>query len=161
MLPAVPDVVRDPGMVIGKITEGDHGDPVCVDVLRVQRVAVQSAEAANREAAEVAQGGAIGQAVGEMAETATGDKAKPTAGHVDRLVSPWKTAGTVRPVVISPRQTVGAGRPVMALHRKTAGSVRPDTEWPRVTAEGAAHPDPELHRTKEGRMNFEGLLGVA
>ncbi|KAH3889354.1 hypothetical protein DPMN_013408 [Dreissena polymorpha] len=83
VLPTVPDVVRDPGMVIGKITEGDHGDPVCVDAFRVQRVAVQSAEAASREATEVAQGGEIGQAAREMARPATGDEAKLTAGHVD------------------------------------------------------------------------------
>ncbi|KAH3787898.1 hypothetical protein DPMN_166029 [Dreissena polymorpha] len=96
LLPTVPDVVRDPGMVIGESTEGDHGDSVCVDAFRVQRVAVLSAEAASREAArklttnradqvaaEVAHGGAIRQAVGEMAKPATGDKAKPTAGYVD------------------------------------------------------------------------------
>ncbi|KAH3864045.1 hypothetical protein DPMN_027057 [Dreissena polymorpha] len=81
--PTVPDVVRDPGMVIGNITEGDHGDPVCVDAFRVQRVYGESAEAASREAAEVAQGGEIGQAAREMARSATGDGAKPTAGHVD------------------------------------------------------------------------------
>ncbi|KAH3885717.1 hypothetical protein DPMN_009713 [Dreissena polymorpha] len=46
VLPTVPDVVHDPGMVIGKITEGGHGDPVCDAEFRVQRVAVQSAEAA-------------------------------------------------------------------------------------------------------------------
>ncbi|KAH3880458.1 hypothetical protein DPMN_004372 [Dreissena polymorpha] len=125
VLPTVPDVVSDPRMVIGESTEGDHGDSVCMDAFRIQRVAVQSAEAASREAArklafnradqvaaEVAQGEAIRQAVGEMAKPATGDKAKPTAGP---------TSGTERLVVISPRQTVGAGRPVMALHRKTAG----------------------------------------
>ncbi|KAH3718441.1 hypothetical protein DPMN_061245 [Dreissena polymorpha] len=81
--PTVPDVVRDPGMVIGNITEGDHGDPVCVDAFRVQRVYGESAETASREAAEVAQGGEIGQAAREMARSATGDGAKPTAGHVD------------------------------------------------------------------------------
>jgi hypothetical protein len=81
--PTVPDVVRDPGMVIGNITEGDHGDPVCVDAFRVQRVYGESAEAASREAAEVAQGGEIGQAAREMARSATGDGAKPTVGHVD------------------------------------------------------------------------------
>ncbi|KAH3840596.1 hypothetical protein DPMN_114048 [Dreissena polymorpha] len=83
VLPTVPDVVSDPGMVIGNITEGDHGDPVCVDAFRVQRVYGESAEAASREAAEVAQGGEIGQAAREMARSATGDGAKPTVGHVD------------------------------------------------------------------------------
>ncbi|XP_052286189.1 uncharacterized protein LOC127881957 [Dreissena polymorpha] len=78
-----PNVVRDPGMVIGNITKGDHGDPVCVDAFRVQRVYGESAEAASREAAEVAQGGEIGQAAREMARSATGDGAKPIAGHVD------------------------------------------------------------------------------
>ncbi|KAH3699736.1 hypothetical protein DPMN_074697 [Dreissena polymorpha] len=61
------------------------------ELVRVQRVVVQSAEAARKMAtdrgdqvaAEVAQGEAIRQAVGEMAKPATGDKAKPTAGHVD------------------------------------------------------------------------------
>ncbi|KAH3785843.1 hypothetical protein DPMN_163938 [Dreissena polymorpha] len=40
VMPTVPDFVRGPGMVNGKIAEGDHGDPVCVDAFRVQRVAV-------------------------------------------------------------------------------------------------------------------------
>ncbi|KAH3734809.1 hypothetical protein DPMN_041258 [Dreissena polymorpha] len=83
VLPTVPDVVRDPGMTIGKITEGDHGDPVCVDAFRVQRVAIQSTEAASREATEVAQGEAIRQAARAMVKPATRDKAKPTAEHVD------------------------------------------------------------------------------
>ncbi|KAH3830545.1 hypothetical protein DPMN_103789 [Dreissena polymorpha] len=52
VLPTVPDVVHDPGMIIGKITEGGHGDPVCDDEFRVQRVAVQSAEAAKNMATD-------------------------------------------------------------------------------------------------------------
>ncbi|KAH3702689.1 hypothetical protein DPMN_077715 [Dreissena polymorpha] len=96
VLPTVPDIVSDPRMVIGESTLGDHGDSVCVDAFREQRVAVQSAETASREAArklatnradqvaaKVAQRGAIPQAVGEMAKPANGDMAKPTAGHVD------------------------------------------------------------------------------
>ncbi|KAH3801441.1 hypothetical protein DPMN_036017 [Dreissena polymorpha] len=54
VLPTVPDVVRDPGMVIGESTEGDNGDCGCDDEFRVQRVAVQS-----------------------------GDRATPTARHAD------------------------------------------------------------------------------
>ncbi|KAH3801818.1 hypothetical protein DPMN_155480 [Dreissena polymorpha] len=52
VLPTVPDVVSDPRMVIGESTEGDHGDPVCDDEFRVQRVAVQSAEAAKSMATD-------------------------------------------------------------------------------------------------------------
>ncbi|KAH3869230.1 hypothetical protein DPMN_032392 [Dreissena polymorpha] len=51
VLLTVPDVVSDPRMVTGESTEGDHGDSVCMDAFRIQQVAVQSAEAASREAA--------------------------------------------------------------------------------------------------------------
>ncbi|KAH3864540.1 hypothetical protein DPMN_027560 [Dreissena polymorpha] len=164
VLPTVPDVVSDPRMVIGESTEGDHGDSVCMDAFRIQRVAVQSAEAASREAArklafnradqvaaEVAQGEAIRQAVGEVAKPTTGDKAEPTAGHVD-------LAG----VTLADRRNSASGCYITAIDRrcrasgygvtleKNAGSVRPDTESTRLTAEGAAHSDTELPRTKEG-----------
>ncbi|KAH3784707.1 hypothetical protein DPMN_162671 [Dreissena polymorpha] len=78
----------------------------------------------------------------------------PREGKLARQLERWPG----RPLEIEPNRPSDMWIRLMSL-RRTAGSVRPDTESPRVTTEGSAHPDTELPRTKEGRMNFEGLLG--
>ncbi|KAH3840693.1 hypothetical protein DPMN_114148 [Dreissena polymorpha] len=71
-------------MVIGESTEGDHGDPVCDDEFRVQRVAVQSAEAAKSMATDRADQVGAKIAQRKAAETTPGHRKVSTCQTGDR-----------------------------------------------------------------------------
>ncbi|KAH3849403.1 hypothetical protein DPMN_091802 [Dreissena polymorpha] len=106
VLPTVPDVVSDPRMVIGESTEGDHGDPVCDDEFRVQRVAVQFAEAAKSMAT---------------------DRADQVGAKIAQRKAAETTPATGRPVLVR-RATE-----VAACDRREGGAcgcrVTPDDSW--------------------------------
>ncbi|KAH3865051.1 hypothetical protein DPMN_028089 [Dreissena polymorpha] len=106
VLPTVPDVVSDPRMVICESTEGDHGDPVCDDEFRVQRVAVQSAEAAKSMAT---------------------DRADQVGAKIAQRKAAETTPATGRPV------PVRRATEVTACDRREGGAcgcrVTPDDSW--------------------------------